>query len=201
MTRGNSPHSVSIHILDNYSLLNIFYVYRPFVLGEDEDDEYRLSGGSSRWDLEHWWFKLTHVCQRWRGLILGSPTYLGLSLVCTHGTPVMDMLAHSPPLPLVIDYLDDISADEDHRGISNSGIPNNGPSTEKSTTLAVPETLQAPHLRHLQLSGFTLPIGSRLLTTAVGLVALNLVITTHPPTSSQLLYSIGFHSCPSWRLL
>jgi hypothetical protein len=27
------------------------------------------------------------------------------------------------------------------------------PSTEKSTTLAVPTTLQAPHLRHLLLSG------------------------------------------------
>jgi len=43
------------------------------------------------------------------------------------------------------------------------------PSTEKSTTLAVPTTLQAPNLRHLLLSGFTLPIGSRLLTAAVGL--------------------------------
>jgi len=30
--------------------------------------------------------------------------HLGLCLVCTDGTPVADMLAHSPPLPLVIDY-------------------------------------------------------------------------------------------------
>jgi hypothetical protein len=38
-------------------------------------------------------------------------------LVCTHGTPVADMLAHSPPLPLVIDYFfsdhDDITAEEE----------------------------------------------------------------------------------------
>jgi hypothetical protein len=27
--------------------------------------------------------------------------------VCTYGTPVADMLAHSPPLPLVIDYYED----------------------------------------------------------------------------------------------
>ena len=62
-----------------------------------------------RWAGEHWWFKLTHVCQRWRNLILGAASYLGLCLVCTYGTPLADMLAHSlPPLPLVIDY------DEDH---------------------------------------------------------------------------------------
>ena len=63
------------------------------------------SGG--RWDNGHqyWWPKLTHVCQRWRGLVLGSVSYLGLGLVCTNGTSVTDMLAHSPPLPLVIDYL------------------------------------------------------------------------------------------------
>jgi hypothetical protein len=43
--------------------------------------------------------------------------------------------------------------------------------------LALPETLQAPHLHHLLLSGFALPIGSRLLTTAAGLVTLVLIIT------------------------
>ena len=50
------------------------------------------------------------------------------------------------------------------------------PSTETSTTLAVPTTLQAPHLHHLLLSRSTVPMGFRLLTTAVGLVALNLVM-------------------------
>jgi hypothetical protein len=51
-----------------------------------------------------WWYALAHVCRRWRNIILGSATYLGLSLLCTYGTPVADMLAHSPPLPLVIGY-------------------------------------------------------------------------------------------------
>jgi hypothetical protein len=216
MTRGNSPHSVPINVLDDYSLLNIFYVYRPFILGEDEDDEYRLSGGSSRWDLEHWWFKLTHVCRRWRGLILGSPTYLGLCLVCTHGTPVMDMLTHSPPLPLVIDYLDEITADEEggmifaleqrdrvRRIRIQLPIPKLqkfititgeypileyliiGPLIEDhSSVLRIPETLEAPHLRHLSLTSFALPIGSRLLTTATGLVTLNLRIN-HPSNYFQ----------------
>ena len=59
-----------------------------------------------------------HVCQRWRNLILGSAFYLRLSLVCTHGTPVENMLAHSPPLPLTVDYQrkDGITA-EDEEGI------------------------------------------------------------------------------------
>ena len=70
--------------------------------------------GGGQWVVEHWWYRLVHVCQRWRNLILGSASYLGLCLVCTYDTPVADMLAHSPPLPLVIDYQDhDITADDE----------------------------------------------------------------------------------------
>jgi len=119
---ANSTHTVSIDILDDDSLLNIFYLYRPFVLGEVQDEEYRLFGGSDAWDVERWWYKLAHVCQRWRKLILGSSSYLGVYLVCSKGTPVADMLAHSPPLPLVVDYFhepeySDIAA-EDEEGLS-----------------------------------------------------------------------------------
>jgi hypothetical protein len=96
-------HATSIHILDDDSLLNIFHLYRPFLLGEDQNDGIRIDGGR-KWYGERWWYRLTHVCQRWRNLILKSASYLDLCLVCTHGTPVADMLAHSPPLPLVIDY-------------------------------------------------------------------------------------------------
>ncbi|KAF8502392.1 hypothetical protein F5888DRAFT_1800904 [Russula emetica] len=109
--RRSSPHTTSIHILDDYSLLNIFYLYRPFLLGEDQDINIRIVGGGE-WAGERWWYRLAHICQRWRNLILGSASYLGLCLVCTYGTPVADMLAHSPPLPLVIDYYDhDITAE------------------------------------------------------------------------------------------
>jgi hypothetical protein len=59
---------------------------------------------SWHWLGEHWWYKLVQVCQRWRYLILGSASHLRLRLLCTNGTPVADMLAHSPPLPLIIDY-------------------------------------------------------------------------------------------------
>ena len=99
----SSLHTTLIHILDNDSLLNIFRLYRPFLLGEGQHVNIRFQGGG-RWVGERWWYRLAHVCQRWRSLILGSASYLGLCLVCTYGTPLADMLAHSPPLPLVIDY-------------------------------------------------------------------------------------------------
>ena len=182
----------------------MFYLYRPFLLGEDEDEYARLVGGSERWVRSRWWYELAHVCQRWRNVILGSASYLGVSLVCTYGTPVADMLAHSPPLPLVIDYSRkdrDITEDEEgailalkhHDRVRHVRLLN-VTSLQKlivamdeeyqfleyliiatppdSTVLILPETLQAPHLRHLTLVGFALPIGSRLLTTAVGLVTL-----------------------------
>ena len=112
----NSSHTTSIHILDDDSLLNIFQLYRPFLWGEDEDIGLRLEGGGE-WAGERWWYRPAQVCQRWRDLILRSASYLGLCLVCTFGTPVADMLAHSPPLPLVIDYIDDDITAKDEEAI------------------------------------------------------------------------------------
>jgi hypothetical protein len=58
------------------------------------------------------------------------------------------------------------------------------PVEDKSTILILPGTLQAPHLRSLYLRGFALPIGCRLLTTAVGLVTLSLYMV-NPSTYFQ----------------
>ena len=225
---GNSPHPAPIHILDDDSLLHIFHLYRPFLLGEDEDENARLYGGRGNWVRGRWWYGLAHVCRRWRNVILGSASYLGVSLVCTYGTPVADMFAHSPSLPLVIDYSDgdrDITGDEGaflalkHRDRVHRirlQTPVTGlqkliaamdeeypfleyliigpPDEDTRTVLILPETLQAPHLRHLTLFGFALPIGSRLLTTAVGLVTLCLFMNDpstyfHP---NALLHWLSF---------
>ena len=215
---SGSPHTVSIHILDDNSLLNAFFLHRPPIFNGDEDDKVRFRGGR-RWDRERWWHKLVHVCQRWRNLILGSTSFLDVCLVCTPGTPVADMLAHSPYLPLVIDYdyeNCDITAEAEGIFLAleqrdrvrrvrlhipalnlqefNMAIDDEypvleyfimEPSTEvMSTFLMLPETLQAPHLRHLALMGFALPIRPRLLTTAVGLVTLALTVG-HPSTYFQ----------------
>jgi hypothetical protein len=106
-----------IYILDDDSLLNIFHFCRPVMFNEDETGIDRILE-AKEWDGERWWYKLVHVCRRWRYLILMSASHLGLSLLCTYGTPVADMLAHSPPLPLIIDYLvkRDITG-EDEEGI------------------------------------------------------------------------------------
>ena len=50
------------------------------------------------------------------------------------------------------------------------------PPMRDSTALMLPETLQAPNLRHLKLRGFTYPVRPRLHPTAVGLVTLYLTI-------------------------
>jgi hypothetical protein len=129
------------------------------------------------------------------------------------------MLAHSPPLPLVIDY-DDRDCDKivEEEGILPTlgqhdrvcrirlripapnlqelivAIDEEYPLLEylimepsmddRSTALMLPETFQAPNLRHLALTGFALPIRSRLLTTAVGLVTLALTVG-HPSAYFQ----------------
>ena len=203
----NRPRTASIHTLDDDSLLHVFYLSRPFLLEDGYTvAEWRYSG--------YWWYTPAHICQRWRNIILGSASYLGLSLVCTYGTPVADMLAHSPPLPLVLGYFTDRGklTTEDEEGIILALKERNRvrrvrfsnavqklfvamdeeypileylyitrPKEDNSTILQFPETLQAPHLRFLSLTGFALPIGSRLLTTAVGLVTLHLVMV-HPST-------------------
>lgn len=80
--------------LNDDVLLNIFDWYRL----------HNTSNEDKGWNLERWWHKFTHVCRKWRRLILTSPIRLDLHLVCTYGISVKAMLSHSPPLPLIIYY-------------------------------------------------------------------------------------------------
>jgi len=207
---GNRSHTF-INILDDDSLLNIFYLCRPLLLDEGEENpSHFLEGGN--WDRERWWYKFTQVCRRWRYLILGSASHLGLSLVCTRGTPVAMMLVNSPPLPIIIDHL---GKDRDITSEDNAGVMlalqcrhrvrrirlrfpfaslqkliaaidwefpkleylyiGPTPSTHDSG-LKLLDTFRAPHLRHLVLRGFALPISCRFFTTSVNhdLVTLSL---------------------------
>jgi hypothetical protein len=90
--------------------------------------------------------------------------------------------------------------------------------TEDDTTLVLPRTFQAPHLRHIRLWDAALPIGSPLLTSSAGLVSLKLDYTpipylpnlsTHPAyLLNQLslvpqleILVIEFHSpLPDWHV-
>ena len=48
------------------------------------------------------WYKLVHVCRKWRDVVFGSPGRLDLRLYCNEKTPVRKMLEVWPPLPIVI---------------------------------------------------------------------------------------------------
>jgi hypothetical protein len=52
---GDSPRIASIHILDVDCLLHVFYLYRAFLLGEDEDQNGRggVGNGSADGDGKH----------------------------------------------------------------------------------------------------------------------------------------------------
>ena len=51
MVHGSCSHSTSIHILDDDSLLNIFYLYRLTIFDGDELENIRMTAGygAERW--------------------------------------------------------------------------------------------------------------------------------------------------------
>ena len=208
---GHRPQT-SINTLDDDSLLNVFYLSRPLLLDKDEENPSRILQGGD-WNRERWWYKFAQVCRRWRYLMLASASHLGLSLVCTRGTPVAKMLAHSPPLALIIDHLvkakDRDITPEDKKGVvlalqhldrvrrirlrfsftslrklivaMDGEFPKLeylyiGPPSTQDSVPKFPDTFRAPHLRHLILRGFALPIWSQFFTASVNhnLVTLSL---------------------------
>jgi hypothetical protein len=65
------------------------------------------------WNLQLRWCTLSHVCRTWRHLIHQSSFYLNMQIYFTNGALPLDMLAHLPPLPLVIDYWSGEAAEVD----------------------------------------------------------------------------------------
>jgi len=106
MPRGrNGRQRTSIHIISDNLLLKIFRLCRPVLSDEDDVDNNRILEGRN-WNDHRWWYNIAHVCRKWRYLVLESAPNLELCLVCTYGAPVADMLASSPPFPIIIDYGD-----------------------------------------------------------------------------------------------
>jgi hypothetical protein len=136
------------------------------------------------------------------------------------------MLAHSPPLPLIIDYLYDrmkhrpslnfFIQDEDEKGVALAFQHRNRvrcirlrtPVSVMKWLIAaidgeflvleylyldlqggsrLPETFQAPRLRHLILSNTAIPIVSPFLITCVGLVTLSLTVNSYASYSPNNL--------------
>ena len=80
----------SIDTLPDDVLLEAFDHYRTVCAGD--------------WARSQGWYKLAHTSRRWRRLVFASSLRLDLQLRCTFGTPVRDMINHSPPFPLILDY-------------------------------------------------------------------------------------------------
>jgi hypothetical protein len=83
-------HCEGINTLNDDVLLVVFNLYRL-------DNELN-------WNTRLAWCNLSQVCRRWRHLVYGSAFHLGMQILCTNGTPLVDTLVHLPPLPLVVDY-------------------------------------------------------------------------------------------------
>ncbi|KAI9438952.1 hypothetical protein H4582DRAFT_2098213, partial [Lactarius indigo] len=66
---------------------------------------YRLDEENA-WNVRLGWCKISHVCRRWRHLVYSSAFHLDMHILCTNGTPSVDVLNHLPTLPLFIDYHD-----------------------------------------------------------------------------------------------
>src|SRR5229473_7831458 len=81
---------VTIDKLPDVALLEIFDCYQN-----------QGRGGYNSLEIQAW-HTLVHVCQKWRSVVFGSPLRLNLRLFCTEKTPVREMLAVWPPLPIVV---------------------------------------------------------------------------------------------------
>jgi len=109
------------------------------------------------------WCTLTHVCRRWRSVVLSSPLRLNLRLVCTSKTCSREMLYVWPTLPIVIEEWshDDtqllsekkndniISALEHRNRICQISLGNLGPSQLDAFTESMQDPF--PMLTHLEL--------------------------------------------------
>ncbi|KAH9978405.1 hypothetical protein BJV74DRAFT_953400 [Russula compacta] len=98
-----SPNLTIDNIPDEV-LLDIFDSYRQ-----------HFTNDQSVWNKKHKWFKLMHVCRRWRCIIFASSTRLDLCLFVSNSNPgnIKTIFSpHLPPLPVAIDY-DCLPADTD----------------------------------------------------------------------------------------
>ena len=88
---------VTINDLSEDVLLEVFDAYRRNVE--------LLTRYENIWNSRDGWFKLAHVCPRWRRLVLMSPTRLHLHLLFTpRRSSRVNMLKQLPPFPILVDY-------------------------------------------------------------------------------------------------
>ncbi|KAH9016052.1 hypothetical protein EDB84DRAFT_756108 [Lactarius hengduanensis] len=96
--RARLAKRVTIGKLPEDVLLEIFDAYRQDM--EPEPFYENIWNGRN-----HGWFKLAHVCQRWRRVVFSSPSLLHVHLLFTpHRSPRMALLKLLPLFPILIDH-------------------------------------------------------------------------------------------------
>ena len=103
-TTNNAPHTaIFIGTLNDDVLLIIFDFCRLAV-----EERVKVISDEGNWNLgfvhQRWWHTPTQICQRWRSLILASPSRLNLYVVCTERIPIEEILSYFPHLPLEVNY-------------------------------------------------------------------------------------------------
>ena len=91
---------VTIGALPDDALLEIF----SFYVEEAYEDTYYFDLFSSQVRPLEAWSILTHVCQRWRGVVFASPRRLNLRLLCRSTRPVSKMQEIWPTLPIFVEH-------------------------------------------------------------------------------------------------
>ena len=104
ISQNQSAHS------DHQVLWNITIDHCPDGVLLEIFDSFRQSLQYERnyervWNSNEGWFKLAHVCQEWRQVVLTSPSRLRLRLLLTeHRSASASAIKPLPPLPIIVDY-------------------------------------------------------------------------------------------------
>ena len=118
------PASTLIYVLNDDSLFNIVSLCRALIFDESDLEAIDIENmPEGSWSRERWWYSVVHVFRRWRYLVLEFPSHLRLSLFYTRQTPVTDMPANSPLLPLIIDFSSDTTTDDSRWTGDNKFLP------------------------------------------------------------------------------
>jgi hypothetical protein len=65
-------------------------------------DFYRLDAMESSFQRPWKWYRLAHVCRKWRHVLSMSPRRLELRIPCEYGTPIENIMGSWMTLPLVV---------------------------------------------------------------------------------------------------
>ena len=113
------PEEVLLEIFDSYRRVLTHDVYELREVPRHQYEHLLVPIYERQWNRKHGWFKLVHVCRKWRRIVLASPSRLDLSLVLIKHNPGKMQTVYTPrlpPIPIRIDY------DHSFRTMTNKDI-------------------------------------------------------------------------------